>query len=256
MKTRNLCIEIAVKYKHSYQIYKIYLIFFCLTLAINAPAAYAESNWNIDGNIALSTSYVYRGLTYSREPVPRANFYINHNSGIFFNAWVSRDDISGLFGNRNRRDTEFEFSLGYNWQFDELWSLTASHARFEYNQVHQPADHDYYETRLSLNYKDQLTFFAAHTDTVWNSGASLTTISLSTRHAFSFGILAEAEAGWLDYGFDANADFPFLRISAGKALSDNFSTSIEYQYSGSNANRVFDSSVTGSSFIGTIGYSF
>jgi len=237
-------------------VYKVSLILLFISLFGKASLANAEDVWDINGYLGISTDYIYRGLAYSVKPTPRANVFVGHNSGLFLNTWISRDDIAGLFGDSNRRDTEFEFTLGYNWQFDEQWSLSASHARFEFHRIHQPADHDYRETRLSLNYEEKFTFFASHADSVWNTGNSLTTISMTTRHALPKGILAEAELGWFEYGVDANADFPFLRLSTGKALTRNFSANVEFHYSGSNANRAFDSSRTGGNWVGVLNYHF
>ena len=216
-----------------------------------------REDFSISSYVALTTNYVHRGLSYTGDAItPQSSLSISHKSGAFLNTWIARDDISGLFGDEERRDTEFEFNLGYHWQANSLWSATFSHAWLEYNRVHQPVNHDYRELRLNIHYTDQFSFFAAHTDSVWGTGHDLTSLSFTTRHVAPYETLLEAEVGWLDFASEPRTDFLFSRISLGKALSQHWVATLDYSYSHSRANRVFDSDRTGNQFSLSLSYHF
>ena len=117
-----------------------------------------------------------------------------------------------MFGDDERHDTEFEFNLGYYRQLDDVWALSFSHAWLEYNRVHQPINHDYRELRLNLHYADQFSLFVGHTDSIWNTGHDLTTISLTGRYSLPHSVLLEAEIGWLDFASNPRTDFFCLRV--------------------------------------------
>ena len=250
MNTHHNCSAIAVKCKLS-------SIFICLIIFFITSPIHAEDIWEINGFVGLTTNYVYRGLSYTGDRInPRASLYLGHRSGLFLNTWFSRSDIAGLRGASQRRDSEFEFNLGYNWQVNEQWSLTLSHAWLEYHRIHQLREHDYREVRLNINYQDRLNFFAGYTDSVWNTNSKLATVSLTARQAISFDILLEAELGWQDYDFDPDTDFPYLRVSAGKALTQNISAGLEFHYSDTKADRIFNSSRTGDHWAAVLSYHF
>ena len=228
---------------------------FLSALALFPSLSHAE--FDTSAYISLTTNYIYRGLSFTGDTItPRANFSITHDSGLFFNTWVARDDISGLFGDDERHDTEFEFNLGYHWQFDNPWSFTFSHAWLEYNQVHQPRNHDYRELRAHLHYKDHLTFFASHTGSAWNTGSDLVTLSVIKRKALPYSTLAEAELGFVTYSDVPDTDYLFTRLSLGKAWNQHIVTSLEYSYSQSDADNAFDSDRTGNQVSFTLGYHF
>ena len=187
---------------------------------------------------------------------PSLNLSLHHDSGLFASVWVSRAEISGLSGTGNKHETEAEYSLGYHWQVSEDWSLVANHAWLEYEQSGQPRNHDYRETRLSLNYTERTTFFVAHTKTWLNSGNDLTNVAWLQRFALPFNVFGESELGVVDLANAERTFYPYLRVTTGVSLAENWSASLEYNYSDSRADDFFNSDRTGSQWLGRVSYHF
>jgi len=217
----------------------------------------AQAEYQFYGYLSLTSDYLYRGLSLADGKVaPRASFGVNHDSGWFLNTWVGRDDVAGLFGSARALDTELEFHAGYEWALNERWRASTSYAWLEYQTRNQPANHDYQEARAALHYDDRYSFFMAYAESIWSSGLDVFTVSASHRSVIYNNIFFEQEVGALRFTKDDGIIYPYLRLNVGKPLSDRWILGLEYQYSGSRAEKLFDSDRTGSHVAASITYHF
>ena len=207
--------------------------------------------------MSLSSDYVYRGVSLGDgEASPQLRLSLGSEKGFFATALVSQADIDGLIRTNAGRDTEVEYGTGYLWQLDSDWSMIVSRHWLEYKQNNSSRNNDYQETRVQFNYGQSFTLIAAHTDSLWNSGFGLSALSGIGRIPLPYQVIAEVEAGVIDMERIGSNLYPFFRVSLGRSIRPNWVGFVEYQYSGSNVNEVFDSSRTGSHILAGISYQF
>jgi uncharacterized protein (TIGR02001 family) len=129
-----------------------------IAAAANAPAFAGDfaDEFSTGGNVALTTDYIYQGLSESDgHPALQADLHANAD-GSFAGAWAStrdRDLDPGAPG-------ELEIYLGHRFDLSSAWSATVS-ARSHYFLRATHGSVDYQEASAALAWLDRWTFTVA-----------------------------------------------------------------------------------------------
>jgi hypothetical protein len=130
------------------------------------PAANAE----VSGHVALTSEYIYRGLSWSDgNPALQAGVDYEHDSGFFGGLWATTVDLSNPTG---RRDLEFFYYLGYHYAYDSPLGVSASHV--QYTNPDDSSDWampNAWIVSAGLGYQDSGTL-ADNNHLYWDVGAS------------------------------------------------------------------------------------
>ncbi|MCV6606541.1 MAG: hypothetical protein OIF34_14655 [Porticoccaceae bacterium] len=227
---------------------------FLLCAAVAQAGSDDHSQWQFSGDVTLSSDYIYRGVSLAEGAVtPKLKAWLGHESGLFASAWLAKADIAGLGGRARSRDWEAEYSLGYRYPLSVDWQLSLSNAWLEYRQQNLPRNADYQERRIQLDYRETFTFFAAYTDSIWNTNRNQLVISASTRQHLPWHSIGELELGLVDLGQLNGDQYHYARFSVGRPFAKRWVALLEYHYSG-NTGGFFNSARTGNQF--TVGLSY
>lgn len=131
--------------------------FFTLTLlgatGVRSDVATPVAGLNFGGGLALTSDYIYRGVSESDgHGAVQGDLHLTTNGGTFLGAWASSRD-SDLDPDAN---SVLELYLGHRFELGTAWSATAS-ARSRYYlsaSSYQPSD-DYQEISAALTYLDR-----------------------------------------------------------------------------------------------------
>jgi uncharacterized protein (TIGR02001 family) len=157
-----------------------------------SPGALAQgptSGLTFGGNLAVTSNYIYRGVSSSNnDPAFQADLHVTGSEGTFFGIWGSTRD-SRL---EPYNDYELEIYLGQRFDLSNAWSTTLS-ARAHYLLGGEPeVSDDYQEISAALTWLD-----------VWT--LSLTAIPSAPRYWFyerlsrAPAFAAETSLQWLLY---------------------------------------------------------
>ncbi len=116
---------------------------------------HAESPHEFSGNVAVTTDYVFRGISQSNEdPALSGGFDYAHESGIYAGFWASSIEFNTA-GNSDDASTEMDYYLGYGGEFAGTGiSFDIGGLYFAYPDQNEDtgADFDYYEIYGSVGY--------------------------------------------------------------------------------------------------------
>ncbi len=221
----------------------------------------AESAIALNGYVSIASDYVYRGVSLGGGRLsPSLSLAGNHDSGVYISLWAARDDLGGAFNDSRRRDTEIEYQLGYQRQFNADWSASVSHAWLEYQNRFQPRNHDYRESRVNIHYRDRYSAFIGYARDIWTSGLDATTLALSHRAAAPYGFYLEQELGITDYNSQVdtrrNSSLGFIRLSVAKEILPRWSVALSYHYSKASNDATFADERIGSQSVISSTYHF
>lgn len=118
------------------------------------PLAHAESAHSFSGNVALTTDYMYRGITQSNEgPAIQGGFDYSHASGFYAGIWASSLEFNpDTADNAASIEVDFyggiagEFANGISWDVGGLYYL------YPDTNEDNSADYNFFELYGSLGY--------------------------------------------------------------------------------------------------------
>ena len=107
------------------------------------PAAAQEPAWDASGNVALTSDYVFRGVSQAAEdPAIQAGLKLQHvPSGIYGAAWGSNVDYGDAIGS----NAELDLVLGWRHAFGDDLALDLNLTRYTYPGTNDEFDLDYNE---------------------------------------------------------------------------------------------------------------
>jgi uncharacterized protein (TIGR02001 family) len=126
-------------------------------LLINLPLAQAEevAGFKLSGNVALTTDYVWRGISQTNEQwALQGGFDAEHESGFSIGTWASNVNYTedNTVNAEDRANLELDVTVGYSGEMKGIsYGVTA--ARYGYPGVASSLNYDFYEFGLSLGYK-------------------------------------------------------------------------------------------------------
>jgi len=130
------------------------LLLLGLLLAARAPRAHALdpfSNLTFGGNLAVTSNYIYRGVSESNgNPAPQVDLHVGTADGSFIGVWGStRDHNFAPYA-----DFDLELYLGHRFALSNDWGATLSARSRYYIGGYQEVSDDYQEITASVSYLD------------------------------------------------------------------------------------------------------
>ena len=189
-------------------------------LVSGASLVSVASAADFTGYAALTTDYVFRGVTYSDgHSAVQAGADVALDSGVYLGAWASSVDISG--GSGQQRDLQLNYYLGYSHYFQSAWSIGANVVSYTFPGTEGDFEYDFLEYSIVANYDDRVWLEYSYSPDVFHSGADTHNIDLYAEWALPARLMFGAGAGYYDvselsgsgYGYwQAGITRPFGRI--------------------------------------------
>jgi uncharacterized protein (TIGR02001 family) len=160
------------------------------------PSAAADFGppFSFGGSLALTSDYIYRGLSESNDhPAPQVDLHVADSGGNFLGVWAStRDRDFDPYA-----DYDLELYLGHRFDFSGTWGATLSGRSHYYLGGnlggYQTTSADYQEISASVNYLDRWSF-------------SVTAIPNAVRYSYEYRLsrspawVADTTLQWLIAG--------------------------------------------------------
>jgi uncharacterized protein (TIGR02001 family) len=110
------------------------LIALALVSAFTAPAFAEEaapaSNHTFTGNVALTSNYIFRGISQSQnKPAIQGGFDYSHSSGLYAGTWASN---VGWITTKDNNSLEWDFYAGYKGTFAGDFSYDVGALKYYY----------------------------------------------------------------------------------------------------------------------------
>jgi uncharacterized protein (TIGR02001 family) len=148
-------------------------------LTCGASSAFAESDWTVTGNVALTSDYVFRGITQNNgNAAIQGGLDVNHASGFFAGVWASNVDSTVYSGS----SMELDGYLGWTGKVAGP-DVTVKALRYNYpgttnndnntNEYNIYLAHDFGPVAVSggLNYSDN--FYGFNEAIYWDLGVDV-----------------------------------------------------------------------------------
>jgi uncharacterized protein (TIGR02001 family) len=143
----------------------------------------------LSGYVTVTTDYGNRGLSQTDgQAALQAGLDYQHPSGLFAGALVSNVEFAVEEGEEDRRRTELDYYLGYDWQRDG-WALTATLARYTYPGA--GSAYDYNEITAGVRFRDRVYLTTSRTGDFASNALEVSnhelTVVLPLRRGFELG---------------------------------------------------------------------
>jgi uncharacterized protein (TIGR02001 family) len=136
-----------------------------------APAAEEEDAPALTWNLALTTDYVFRGVSQTdRDPALQGGLdYAFGDTGIYVGAWASNVDFADSEG----PDLELDSYIGWSHDLSEDWNVDLSFVHYAYlGESEDYGSANYNELIGKTTWNEMVTATVAYTDDYTNSGVS------------------------------------------------------------------------------------
>lgn len=174
-----------------------------LLCALIAVPMLASAEWAGSANVALTSDYVFRGVSQTDEdPAIQGGFDFNHDSGLYIGTWASNVDFNEEDSTDpaadEAADMELDVYIGYANEIGDI-SYDISLLRYAYPGA--DADLDYNELILALDYRG-FTGTLGYSNDIFSSNETGFYYGLSYAHDIMEGLTVSVGAGYSD--FDKN----------------------------------------------------
>ena len=162
--------------------------------AVKADAVVEEEESMFSWNAALTSDYVFRGVSQTdEEPALQLGADLNFDNGIYVGVWGSNVD----FG-EGSPDIEIDTFIGWNWDLSDSWNLDLMLNRYNYiGEDDDFGDGDYNELIGALAWNEMITLTVGYTNDVYGLD----------ENGYYYGLGGSWELGagvTLDVGFGLN----------------------------------------------------
>jgi uncharacterized protein (TIGR02001 family) len=163
-------------------------------IAASLLAAPVLAQAEISANVALTTDYVWRGVSQTNEdPAIQGGFDFEHESGFAAGVWGSNVDFDADDG----ADMEFDVYGSYSGEFGDGFGYSVGLIYYMYPGTDSGVDYDWLEFNGSLSY-GPATLSINYSDDVFNSDETGVYYNLSAEHEIE-GFTLAAGVGYYDF---------------------------------------------------------
>lgn len=214
--------------------------------ADETPAADAEeeSGSNLTWNLALTSDYVFRGITQTDfQPALQGGLDYSFNSGWYVGFWGSNVD----FADSDGPDFELDTYIGYSHDLNDQWNVDVSLVHYAYfGERNAYGSIDYAEFFAKLTWNEMLTFTAAFAPNY--SNADYTSVYLNLAGSWELGneISLNASIGHSDFS-DGNGSYTDWNLGLSRQFGP-VNAAINYYDTDLDGGRVSDT------FVFTLGF--
>ena len=175
-------------------------------LVASALAGVGPANAEVTANVALTTDYVWRGISQNQEdPALQGGFDYSHDSGFYVGVWGSNVNFGGA-------STELDLYAGWGTELESGLGVDLGYIKYSYHGSDGASDNDFDEAYVGISYSGfSATYsFGDEFDDHWEVGYghSLGKVDLSASYGdydtygyYRVGLSGEFESlGWaLDF---------------------------------------------------------
>ena len=136
-------------------------------LAAALSAAPAAQALDFSGSAALTSDYVFRGISQTQgDAAPQLGARLALDSGFYGALWGSTVDYGDAVGS----DAEVDLVAGWNRTFGQRWNLDVNLTRFTYPGTRAPLNLDYNEVITTLTVNQRWWLLLGWSENVLASG--------------------------------------------------------------------------------------
>ena len=181
---------------------------------------------DLNGYLALTTDYVFRGVTYSDgDPAAQVGGDVSFESGFYAGAWASTIDISN--GPARQRDVEVTYYAGYAAELDRDWSLGLNFVAYTYPGATGFVDYDYEEWSVAANYADRAWLEYSYSDDLYNAGSTTHNVDFYAEWPLAGDFIVGGGAGYYDVSNLAGDGYAYWQLGLSKGLG-RFALDLRY----------------------------
>lgn len=183
------------------------------------------------GYVALTTDYVFRGVTYSDgQAAFQLGGDIAFESGVYVGAWGSTVDIESPNGS-TQRDLQVDYYAGYALPVSSNVTLGGNIVLYTFPGADGPVDYDYAEYSLSLNFDDSLWLEYAYAPDLFDFGAATHNYSLFGELPLGQEFTVDAGVGYYDLGELSDSGYSYWELGIGRPVGQ---VSLDLRYHDAN----------------------
>lgn len=208
--------------------------------AAETPSAEEESESNLTWNLAVTTDYVFRGITQNDfDPALQGGLdYAFGDSGFYVGAWASNVD----FVDPDGPDLELDTYVGYSVDVAEDWNLDFSLVRYTYiGERDVYGSIDYNEVFGKVTWNEMLTFTVAYANDYSNLDYSSLYTNLAGSWEFGNDFSLNAGIGYSQFS-DDNGSYTDWNIGVSRQFGP-VNAAINYYDTSFDGNNASDSVV-------------
>lgn len=185
-------------------------------LALGLASAAQAEDWWFGGSLALTSDYVYRGVSQTDEgPAIQGSVDFGHASGFYAGAWMSNVDFDepgdGI-------DLELNLYAGWVFEFDNDTALDLQVVRYIYPGARRGFVIDYNEFIAAYSFLDYFTATFAYTNDWLNSGEDAFYYHFGAKLPLGVHELElRAGAGFNDVSSLAGSDYWDFQLGVGRS---------------------------------------
>ncbi len=181
---------------------------------------------DVNGYAALTTDYVFRGVTYSDgHPAAQLGLDVEFDTGFYGGAWASTIDINN--GPGRQRDAEVTYSAGYTVEATSDWSFGISLIAHTYPGATGTIDYDYEEWSLSANFADRAWIEYSYSDDLYNAGSTTHNVDIYAEYPLPSNFSAGAGVGYYDVSNLAGDGYAYWQLGISKPVG-RFALDLRY----------------------------
>jgi uncharacterized protein (TIGR02001 family) len=188
---------------------------FCVIASALTGVSHASAEWS--GHVALTSEYIYRGLSWSDgNPALQAGVDYEHDGGFFGGLWASSVDLSN---NTGRRDIELDYYAGYHFPSESAFAVSAALVLYTYPDDSGNFDYDYAEALLTASFADNYSLEIGYTDDAYGFGTSSHHVEVRGNWDTPAGWVVSAGLGSNDLGDRAPSSYFYWDVGASARFS-------------------------------------
>lgn len=218
-----------------------------------APIAAADVGLDdLTAQVTLTSDYVFRGLSQSREdPAIQGGFEFRHDTGFFAGIWASSVDFPNNRLRSQPRDLELDYYVGYGVGLGPAWSGSAQLTRYTYPGDDPAFEYDYAELALSVQLRDALSGSVHVSNDLFGRGERAVAYELSGRRPL--GARVDGLAGLGVYDLDRVTGDSYAYWNLGLSFSlERFALDLAYIDTSTEARAMFGAEVAGSRWVASL----
>ncbi len=192
--------------------------------AVCTPALAEDAVWKPSANVALTSDYIWRGVTQTMEdPAIQGGFDLNHASGFYVGTWGSNVRFVEEGAPSDGANVELDLYAGFGGSLANGVAYDLRYTRFLYPNG---TDLDFGEFQVSGTFKDVTLLYAFSPD-VGAVDTNTHYVELGYKYALPNDFSLGVNAGYYSFDDDGFEDYANWKLSIGKTWS-GFDFSLAY----------------------------
>ena len=159
---------------------------------------------------ALTTDYVYRGISYSDgHGAVQLGLDVSTDSGFFGGIWASTIDITA---EDRQRSLEVDYYIGYVKYFENDWNASMSINRYTFPGAEGGVNYNYNELAAVVGIRDRLWFEFNYTDSLFGHDEPAHNLEVLASWPLPASLSLSAGIGYFDVSEIAGNGYSYWQL--------------------------------------------